>query len=224
MIAFQTSVAIDRPLEQVFAYVSDPVNFPSWNSAVQVVRPTSAGSSGVGSTYSMERQLPTGRATNKLEIVVREHPHEFAIRTIEGPTPFLYRYRFAAEGNQTVVKLDGQVELPAVAVLMPQLVRRAVKHGIDDNLTTLKLTLEDAGGMRSERLGSRVAAESSRPRTASQSSQQNRSARLAVVSPVKNRARKSPRAVLTDRAASNTAAQVPAAGVARLRRRSRRCA
>lgn len=143
MIGFQTSIAIDRPLEQVFAYVSDPVNFPFWSSAVQVVRPTSAGSSGVGSTYSMERQLPSGRVTNKLEIVVREHPREFAIRTIEGPTPFLYRYRFATEDNQTVVRLDGQVELPAVAALMPQLARRAVKHGVDDNLTTLKLILED---------------------------------------------------------------------------------
>ena len=144
MIAFQTGIAIDRPLEQVFAYVSEPVNFPSWNSAVQVVRPTAAGASDVGSTYSMERQLPTGRAINKLEIVAREHPHEFAIRTIEGPTPFLYRYRFVAEGGRTVIQLDAQVELPAVARLMPQLAGRTVRNGVDDNLTTLKLILEDA--------------------------------------------------------------------------------
>ena len=28
MIAFQTSIGIDRPIEEVFAYVSDPSNFP----------------------------------------------------------------------------------------------------------------------------------------------------------------------------------------------------
>jgi ligand-binding SRPBCC domain-containing protein len=143
MIAFQTRISIRRPIEEVFAYVSDPGNFPGWSSAVQVVRPTTAGRGDVGSTYSMERKLPTGRANNKLAIVVREHPREFAIRTIEGPTPFLYRYRFAAEDNETVVQLDAQVELPAVAALMPQVARRAVKHGIDDNLTALKLILED---------------------------------------------------------------------------------
>ena len=142
MIAFNTSIRIERPIDEVFAYVSDPGNFPSWNSAVQVVRPTSPGSGDVGSTYSMERQVPTGRAANQLEIVVREHPREFALRTIEGPTPFLYRYRFAVEDNETVVKLDAQVELPAVPALMPQLARRAVKHGVDANLTTLKLILE----------------------------------------------------------------------------------
>jgi ligand-binding SRPBCC domain-containing protein len=144
MIAFETSIAIDCPIEQVFAYVSEPVNFPSWNSAVQVVRPAAAGAGEVGSTYSMERRLPTGPAINTLEIVAREHPHEVAIRTIEGPTPFLYRYRFLAEGDRTVIQLDAQLELPSVARLMPQLAGRAVKHGVDDNLTTLKLILEDA--------------------------------------------------------------------------------
>ncbi|HEU5064278.1 MAG TPA: SRPBCC family protein [Gaiellaceae bacterium] len=143
MIAFETSVAIDRPREQVFAYVADPVNFPSWNSAVLDVRPTTVGANGPGSTYAMTRQLPSGAARNQLEIVASEQPDEFAIRTTNGPTPFLYRYRFTAEGNKTVVRLEGQVELAAVAVLMPQLARRAVKRGVDDNLATLKLILED---------------------------------------------------------------------------------
>ena len=142
MIAFQTSITIERPIDEVFAYVADPGNFPSWNSAVQIVRPTSP-SGGVGSTYVMERRLPTGRATNQLEIVVCDPSREFAIRTIDGLTPFLYRYRFAAEGDDTVVRLDAQVEAPGLAALMPQLAQRAVKQGVDDNLTTLKLILED---------------------------------------------------------------------------------
>jgi hypothetical protein len=144
MIAFQTSIAIDRPLGEVFAYVSDPGNFPSWNSAVQDVRPTSAGAHGPGSTYAMTRQLPTGAATNQLEIVAREQPHEFAIRTITGPTPFLYHYHFAVENGKTLVQLDAQVELHGVAAFMPQLARLAVKRGVDDNLAVLKQILDDS--------------------------------------------------------------------------------
>ena len=81
MITFETSTRIDRPIEEVFAYVSDPRNFPRWNSAVQAVRKTSAGENGVAATYLMERELPTDRAVNELEVVTREWPHEFAIRT-----------------------------------------------------------------------------------------------------------------------------------------------
>jgi hypothetical protein len=71
----------------------------------------------------MERQLPTGAAINQLEIVAREQPHEFAIRTTAGPTPFLYHYRFGVENGETIVQLDAQVALDGIAAFMPQLAR-----------------------------------------------------------------------------------------------------
>ena len=145
MIVFETSTRINRPIEDVFSYVSDPLNFPRWNSAVQAVRKTSAGENGVRSTYVMERELPTtGRAINELEVVASKRPREFVIRASAGPTPFLYRYRFAAENDETVMQLNAEVELPGAAALLPQLARRAVKKGVEDNFATLKQILETA--------------------------------------------------------------------------------
>ena len=144
MIAFETDVRIDRRIEEVFAYVSEPGNLPRWNSAVQTVRKTSAGDNGGASTYTMERELPTGRAVNELEIVASESPREFAIRSTAGSTPFLYRYQLSAENGETIVKLDAEVELPGAAAFLPQLARRLVKKGVDDNLATLKQILEAA--------------------------------------------------------------------------------
>jgi hypothetical protein len=37
-------------------------DFPQWNSAVATVRKSSPAENGVGSTYLMERALPTGRS------------------------------------------------------------------------------------------------------------------------------------------------------------------
>lgn len=142
MIVFETEVRINRPIEEVFAYVSDPLNFPRWNSAVECVRETSAAENGVASTYSMERALPSGRAVNELEVVASERPSEFAIRAYAGPTPFLYRYGFSAENGETVMKLDAQVELPGAAAFLPQVARRAVKKGVEDNFAILKTILE----------------------------------------------------------------------------------
>ena len=144
MITFETSVRIRRPIEQVFSYVADPLNFPRWNSAVKDVRKTAAAENGVASTYSMERVLPTGRAVNELEVVASQRPREFAIRTTAGPTPFLYRYRFSGERGETVVRLDAEVELQGTAALLPPIARRLVKNGVDDNLATLKQILEGA--------------------------------------------------------------------------------
>jgi uncharacterized protein YndB with AHSA1/START domain len=144
LITFETSVRIRRPIEEVFSHVADPLNFPRWNSAVEAVRKTPAAENGVASTYSMERELPTGRAVNELEVVASQRPREFAIRTTAGPTPFLYRYRFSGERGETVVRLDAEVELQGTAALLPPIARRFVRNGVDDNLATLKQILEGA--------------------------------------------------------------------------------
>jgi uncharacterized protein YndB with AHSA1/START domain len=139
VIPFETEVRIRRPIEEVFAYLSDPLNLPRWNSAVRAVRKTSTGGQG---TYSTERELPTGRAVNELEVEAGAPPTEFAIRTTSGPTPFHYRYRLSTEDGGTVVRLRGEFELEGVAGFVPQLARRAVGNGVDDNLAALREVLE----------------------------------------------------------------------------------
>jgi hypothetical protein len=81
------------------------------------VRKTSTDEEVVGSTYSMERDLPTGRAENDLQITVHTPPEESAIRTLSGPTPFVYRYAFSRSDGGTFVELDAEVEVPGVAAL-----------------------------------------------------------------------------------------------------------
>jgi hypothetical protein len=146
VIGFETSVSIARPIEDVFAFVSDPLHFPRWNAAVQSVRTTAGRAAEVGSTYSMERELPSGRARNELEILAHERPSEFGIRTTSGPTAFVYRYRFSSGRAGTLIQLDGSVELPPAASLLAPLAARAVKRGVDTNLAALKRTLEAPPG------------------------------------------------------------------------------
>ncbi len=121
MITFETSVRVERPIEEVLTFVANPLLLPRWNSAVQTVHGTSGDSGGPGSMHSMQRELPTGQVENELEVLSREHPTKFDIRTTSGPTPFLYHYRFASDGADTVIRLDASVELPRSADLLRQL-------------------------------------------------------------------------------------------------------
>ena len=132
---FEISVAIARPRAEVFAFVADPTRFPLWNSAVTSVEPTS------DDGFVMRRRLPTGQAENRLEIIACEPPAAFAVRTTSGPTPFTYRYRFIEADGATTVTLAGEVELAGVFALVPA---RAFKHGVGENLTTLRRLLERA--------------------------------------------------------------------------------
>jgi len=136
MIHVQTQVEIERPIEDVFAYVSDPLTFPAWNSAVHSVRRAGP------TTYVMERNLPSGPATNEIEVVARVPQREFVFRTTSGPTPFEYRIRFTPSGRATLVELDVTASLRPVADLLGPLARATVKRGVDENVASLKALLE----------------------------------------------------------------------------------
>ncbi len=144
MISFETSVRVERSVDEVFDFVSDPLLFPRWNSAVQAVNNTSGVTGEVSSTYWMRRELPTGQVENDLEVLVRERPSEFVIRTTSGPTPFLNHYRFASEGAGTVVHLQASVELPGVAGVLGPLAARAVRRGVDANFAALHRIFEES--------------------------------------------------------------------------------
>jgi uncharacterized protein YndB with AHSA1/START domain len=145
MTHFETTVQIARPRDEVFDYVADPRRFPEWNSAVTSVVPLD-GTSGAAGRYLMQRLLPTGAATNQLEIVAWRPPEELAIRTTTGPTPFTYRYEFTANGPLTLIRLSGDVTLGGSASLLGSLAARAIKRGVDANLATLRDILERGGG------------------------------------------------------------------------------
>jgi carbon monoxide dehydrogenase subunit G len=126
VITFETTIRVERPIEEVFAFVSDPTQ-----SRYGIRRckrcSVSLERRAPGSTYSMERELPTGQVENGLEVFAREHPTEFGIRTTSGPTPFSYRYRFASDDPDTVVRLDASVELSGVAGVLGPIAARAVR-------------------------------------------------------------------------------------------------
>jgi uncharacterized membrane protein len=142
MTRFESSVRISRPIDEVFAYVSDPLNLPTWNSAVRAVRRKHGQEGEVGSRYTIERELPSGRVRNELAIVAHQAATEFGIRTLSGPTPFTYRYRFSAAHGETVLHLEAAVELTGAAALLGPLAGRAIKRGVDDNFGELKRLLE----------------------------------------------------------------------------------
>ena len=132
-ILFATSITITRPIDDVYARLADPAGFPAWNSAVERVQARGDG------RYVMHRRLPTGPAVNELEVIERNPPTAFAVRTTSGPTPFVYRYALEPTDGGTLVTLRAEADVPGPAVL----VKHAVKHGVDANLATLKAILEE---------------------------------------------------------------------------------
>ena len=60
MAKFEASVMIDRPVEEVWKFVTDLSKLPKWNTEVQEAKQTSAGPIGVGTTLQTKSRNMVG--------------------------------------------------------------------------------------------------------------------------------------------------------------------
>ena len=58
MATFENTVVITRPIEEVFAFLSDLENVPKWNYAIVETRKVSEGPVGQGTVYRQVRSVP----------------------------------------------------------------------------------------------------------------------------------------------------------------------
>ncbi len=74
MIRMETSVVINCPIEEVFAFVTDFEKASQWMSELVEAKQTSEGPVGVGTTFSAEAN-PLGRQAESIQEVTEYEPH-----------------------------------------------------------------------------------------------------------------------------------------------------
>ncbi len=80
MARFEESVVIDRPVEPVFAFVSDLENDPPWSGAAEMRR-TSPGPVGIGTTFRQSDRLLGRRLELALRVVGYEPNRKITLTT-----------------------------------------------------------------------------------------------------------------------------------------------
>ena len=83
MARFQQSVVINRPLEQVSAFVSDLENDPQWTPGA-VMRRTSQDPLGIGTTFQQHDRFLGRRMDLSLEVTDYEPPSKSGLRRSRG--------------------------------------------------------------------------------------------------------------------------------------------
>src|SRR5205814_7496658 len=97
MITTHVKVQIDRPIEEVFAFVADPANFPRWAGAlVKESRQTSPCPAALGTTFTQLNNLMGRRFVSDMRVVTYEPPSRYEYVTTAGPIHFAGHYTFVA--------------------------------------------------------------------------------------------------------------------------------
>ena len=142
MATFQNTVTIRRAVEDVFAFLADFENIPTWNYAIVETKKTSPGPVGVGTTYRQIRSIPDRREEG-FEVTAFEPTSRLEVHGDIGRFVATISYQLTPTGDGT--RLTNAVDLkPSSGVLrlLAPLAAFRVKPAVAANLEKLKEVLE----------------------------------------------------------------------------------
>jgi len=145
MQSFENTVTIEKPVEDVFAFLANFENVPAWNHAIEATGKISPGPVGVGTAYRQIRSIPR-RSEEDFEVTVFEPMSRLVIQSQIGRFRTRACYSLTPVGSAT--RLTNEVDLePSSGVLrlVAPLAIPRVKAGVAENLNKLKEILEGRG-------------------------------------------------------------------------------
>lgn len=122
---------ISRPPEDVFDFMTDPANTPSWLPSVQVLEQISPGPLTVGAKLREVRRLGGTESEAELQVTKFQRPHAYSVQATLGGLDASIHYTFDPEHGGTkvdvVCEVDGQAFSKAKAPIVAWLMKRQDK-------------------------------------------------------------------------------------------------
>jgi uncharacterized protein YndB with AHSA1/START domain len=140
VIEVEHTLQIARPVDEVFAYLTDIERIPEWQASAEEV--SVEGDLAAGSRIREVRSMMGRRATSTMEVTEYEPPKRFSLRTVEGPITYTVEHALEAVDGGTRVTFTGRGETNRVPRLMLGTVRRTIQRQFVKDLETFKQRLE----------------------------------------------------------------------------------
>ena len=141
MLEFENTIRIDRPIVEVFAFLTDFENIPKWNYYVLEVRRLSESPTAIGTTYHQVRKTDQ----QDFRLTEFEANRTIAVKTLPQSSPgFERRFTLSEEGDTTRIRDQWKLDTGRAAIL-ERLAGGRVKSAVAENLAKLKELLEEGG-------------------------------------------------------------------------------
>lgn len=142
MINVDLGVLVDRPIKDVFAFVSNPNNMSKWNSAVVSLEQVNPGKVDVGSKFKTVGEMMGRRIEGEMQITAYEPDTKCGFQVTAGPMQVNLTMSFKTVGTGTKVSLNAQGNPGGLFKLAEGVMAGQVKSMMEGNLARLKSVLE----------------------------------------------------------------------------------
>ena len=134
---FDFEVSIDRPVAEVFAYVTDVRNVPKWQESAESAEWIEEG------RRFRERRSFMGRVAEiELEVTALEPEHRFDVRAAKAPVAFEIHHSFERMDGGTVVRVHGEAKLSGALRFAAGMAKRQAESQFRKDFERLKAVLE----------------------------------------------------------------------------------
>ena len=142
MINLELGTLIDRPIKDVFTFVSNPNNMSKWNSAVVSIQQVTPGAVGIGTKFKTVGEAMGRRLEGEMQVQTFEPDTKCGFQLQAGPMQMNLTMSFKTVGTGTKLNLNVQGNPAGVFKLAEGLMTGQVKSLMEGNLTKLKSVLE----------------------------------------------------------------------------------
>lgn len=141
-VDIRSEVHIQRPVEFVAGYATDPGNAPAWYDNIRSVEWRTDPPLRVGTVVSFVASFLGRRLAYDYEVVEHDPSRRFVMRTSEGPFPMETSYEFEPSGSGTRMVLRNRGTPTGFSRLAGALLRPAMRRANRKDLAKLKAILE----------------------------------------------------------------------------------
>lgn len=138
MIREEGSVIILRPIDEVFAYVTELTHSAEWQAGLREVRKLTDGPLGVGTRYAFVRSFMGRKVEAANEFVAYEPNRRVQFRVASGPMPGQGTYLFEVTPDGTKVTSVVELEPGGLSRIAAPLIGASLRREIVEGLPVLK--------------------------------------------------------------------------------------
>ena len=138
----ESSVLINRPVAEVFAFATDWDKYPLWETEVLESHQLSAGPIGVGTTYRHVSRFMGQRLENEGIVTVYEPGRRICFKTTKSSFPFSACQTFQEENGATRATYTFEAELGGLLKILKPFTLRMSRKTLETNYARLKDILE----------------------------------------------------------------------------------
>ena len=142
MINFEISILIDRPVSDVFSFLSNPLNLPKWQSMIARIEQVTPGVVNVGSKYKVSAEMMGRKIDGQMEITTFEPPARFGFTNQAGPMQVTVTVTLKPVGTGAKISLNAQGNPGGLFKIAEGVLAGQVKSQMEANLARLKTLLE----------------------------------------------------------------------------------